>query len=40
MATIGDPAPDFTGHDFINDATFTLSDHLGETILLAFMRMG
>lgn len=36
MAGIGDPAPDFSGDDFINGGTFTLSDHTGEIILLAF----
>jgi peroxiredoxin len=32
----GDPAPDFSGHDFINGGTFTLSDHAGKTILVVF----
>jgi peroxiredoxin len=37
MPGIGDMAPDFTGHDFINDETFVLSDHTGEVILLSFV---
>ena len=40
MPSIGDPAPDFTKHDFINDVTFTLSDHAGEVILLSFVWNG
>jgi len=40
MPTVGDPAPDFTGNDFINDMAFTLSDHFGDTILLAFVWLG
>ncbi len=37
MPSIGDPAPNFTGHDFINGGTFTLADHTGEVILLSFV---
>lgn len=34
---IGDPAPNFSKHDFMNGGTYTLSDHLGDVILLAFL---
>ena len=37
MPTVGDPAPNFSGHDFINNTAFTLSDHAGEVIVLAFV---
>lgn len=37
---VGDLAADFTGHDFINDGTFTLSDHVGDVVLLGFMAKG
>jgi peroxiredoxin len=37
MPGIGDSAPYFTGNDFINSGTFTLSDYLGEVIVLAFV---
>ncbi len=40
MPGIGDPAPDFTGNDFINGVPFTLSDYLGEVIVLAFVWSG
>jgi peroxiredoxin len=40
MPTIGDPAPDFTGDDFINASTFTLSDHAGDIIVLGFLAGG
>ncbi|GEM_PF-2896094 len=40
MATVGDTAPNFSGHDFINNTTFTLSDHAGEVIVLAFVWLG
>ena len=40
MPGIGDPAPDFSGHDFINGGTFTLSDHRDEVILLSFVASG
>lgn len=40
MPTIGDPAPNFTGHDFINDTTFTLADHAGQVTLLCFSNLG
>ncbi|MFX1295653.1 MAG: redoxin domain-containing protein [Promethearchaeota archaeon] len=40
MPIEGDNAPDFSGHDFINDVTFTLSDHLGKIILLSFVNIG
>jgi hypothetical protein len=35
--SVGDPAPNFSVHDFINGGTFTLADHAGEVILLAFV---
>ncbi len=34
---IGDAAPDFSGHDYTNDRLFTLSDHAGKVIFLAFI---
>jgi peroxiredoxin len=37
MPTIGDPAPNFTGNDFINGGAFTLSDHAGKVIILSFV---
>jgi hypothetical protein len=37
MPGIGDPAPNFSGHDFINDVPFELSDHAGEIIVVAFI---
>ncbi len=37
MPGIGDDAPDFSGNDFINDTPFTLSDHWGKVIILAFV---
>jgi peroxiredoxin len=37
MPEIGDPAPDFTGNDFINSVPFTLSDYAGEVIVLTFV---
>ena len=37
MPGVGDPAPNFSGHDFINDTTFNLSDHAGKVILLSFI---
>ena len=37
MPGVGDHAPDFTGHDIINDTAFTLSDYLGKVILLSFV---
>ena len=40
MPGVGDAAPDFTGSDFINGGTFTLSDHAGEVILLSFVARG
>jgi len=40
MPGIGDPAPDFSGSDFINGGTFTLSDHAGKVILLCFVSSG
>ena len=40
MPSVGDPAPNFTGNDFINGGTFTLSDHSGEVIVLAFVWLG
>ncbi|MCG9969689.1 redoxin domain-containing protein [Pelotomaculum terephthalicicum JT] len=36
MPGVGSPAPNFSGHDFINDTTFTLAGHAGEIILLCF----
>lgn len=38
MLNVGDPAPNFSGNDFINGGVFTLSDHQGEAILVAFLR--
>ena len=40
MPTVGDPAPDFSATDFINDQPFTLSDHLGEVVMLCFLAHG
>ncbi len=40
MPGIGDPAPNFTGHDFINNKTFTLYDHIGDVVLLSFLAKG
>lgn len=40
MPTIGDLAPNFTGHDFINGGTFTLTDYSGKVILLSFLWNG
>lgn len=43
MANVGDPAPDFTGpyiitgQPFSAGKTFTLSDHFGKVIVLAFV---
>lgn len=37
MPGVGDPAPNFSGNDFINDAVFTLADHAGKVIVLAFV---
>lgn len=34
---IGDPAPNFSKHDFMKGGTFTLSAHTGDVILLAFL---
>jgi peroxiredoxin len=36
MPGVGDTAPNFSKPDFISGGTFTLSDHSGEVILLAF----
>ena len=36
MLTPGSAAPDFSGTDLIGGGTFTLSDHLGDVIFLAF----
>ena len=40
MPNIGDPAPDFSGNDFINNTPFTLSDHAGKVIVLSFVNAG
>jgi peroxiredoxin len=40
MLTIGDTAPDFSGNDVITGTPFTLSDHSGKVILLAFISWG
>jgi peroxiredoxin len=40
MPGVGDHAPDFTGHDIINNTTFTLHDYLGKVILLSFVYRG
>ncbi len=40
MASIGDPAPDFSLPDLINGGTFTLSQHAGKVILLFFGNYG
>ena len=37
MPGVGDPAPNFSGTDFINGVPFTLSDHSGKVILLSFV---
>jgi hypothetical protein len=43
MANVGDLAPDFsgpfvvTGHHFAANNMFTLSDHFGKVIVLAFV---
>lgn len=37
MVQIGDNAPDFSGQDVISGNTFTLSDHFGKVIVLAFV---
>lgn len=40
MPTVGDPAPTFSGHDFVNGVTFNLSDHAGKVIVLTFAYRG
>ncbi len=40
MPGVGDPAPDFSGHDFINDAPFALHDHAGQVIVVSFVYHG
>lgn len=38
MPGVGDTAPNFSGHDFINDTAFSLfPDHEGQVILLSFL---
>ena len=37
MVHLGDNAPDFSGHDARSDEPFTLSDHFGKVIVLAFV---
>lgn len=37
MPNIGDPAPDFTGYDVINQKTYTLSQDFGNVIVLTFL---
>jgi hypothetical protein len=37
MPGVGELAPDFSGNDIISGGTFTLSDHLGKPILIAFV---
>ena len=37
MLGIGDTAPDFSGQDIVSGGTFTLSDHFGKVIVLAFI---
>jgi peroxiredoxin len=36
MPGIGDPAPQFSGEDVVNGGTFSLADHQGSVILVAF----
>ncbi len=40
MPGVGDPGPNFTGYDFINDKTVSLSDYQGKVILLSFLAYG
>jgi peroxiredoxin len=40
MPNIGDSAPNFTGHDFINNQTVNLNDYIGKVILLSFVARG
>ena len=37
MLNIGDPATPFSGEDILTGETFSLSDHQGEVVLIAFM---
>jgi thiol-disulfide isomerase/thioredoxin len=36
MPGIGDPAPLFSGEDFLSGQSFSLSDHQGDVVLIAF----
>lgn len=36
MPGIGDPAPQFSGQDKVNGGTFSLADHQGSVVLVAF----
>lgn len=40
MATIGDPAVDFTSPDIVNGGTFSFSDHYGKVIWIALLHPG
>jgi peroxiredoxin len=40
MPTVGDPAPNFTGNDFVNGGTFNLSAFAGKIIVLSFLYKG
>jgi alkyl hydroperoxide reductase subunit AhpC len=37
MVMIGDDAPNFTGTDVLTGNPYELHDHLGKTIVLAFV---
>ena len=36
MLNVGQQAPEFTGHDILTDQPFTLSDHKGKVVVIAF----
>jgi hypothetical protein len=40
MPGVGDPAPDFSGTDFVHGVPFDLSAHAGKVILLSFVYRG